>query len=241
MDLTDSLHALDNIFRDLFAPNEIISHDNLNPHAFSEAWHGARHFRDQSLLLLARYASSSVFYNELSLEETVSRLVDFTFRFFPKRQIAFTFDLASSLINTEKFKQCVIEYVNNSPYSTTENVYAATSGLTSAYFFAPNKLVNICANGETIYSPLVGFQPGTDKNRGTCDLNDEDPRINTDLAPFETLTDSTEFNWLNDPIDQGSSRSPLCHKSNIREISSLNEAFDVVSKKLSDLTDIENK
>lgn len=140
--LRDSLAALDHLFAALMHPDSGL--ERMPAQAFADAWQGARHFRDQTLLLLARYACRALRADELPL--VCRRLVDFAFEFLPLRQIAFTFDLVGTLADAhtlQAMQDLLPDYARQSRYTTQNRVDALASGLSGTYFFEPEKLVNL--------------------------------------------------------------------------------------------------
>ena len=142
--MTESLAKIDEIFKSISSKDCKVA--EINAQEFADAWQGCRNFKDQSLLLLARYAAESTKGSEefrLSYEDVAIRIVAFTFKFLPLRQIAFTFDLLKTLIASTDFERQVLRAAEKSEYSNEALMAAVTSGISGMYFFHPEKLVNL--------------------------------------------------------------------------------------------------
>lgn len=149
MELRESLVSLNEIYLSLMEPGGGMH--AVDAQDFADAWSEAKQFRDHSLLLLAKHTYSAVkvaqqetFENELSeghLLDVSKRLVDFTFKFFTMRQIAFTFDLAASLVDSEEFEHEVNSYAATSPFANQSAMLALRMGLDGSALFDPERLI----------------------------------------------------------------------------------------------------
>ena len=159
MDLRVSLASLDGVYDRLMAPNGGLDH--IEPQVFAEAWEGARHFRDQTLLLLARYTFTAVGSNALPVDVAARRLVDFTFKYLPRRQVAFALDLAATLLDSEVFEDAVKAYAPISLFANEYNLRAVSVGLNGLYFYEPESLVNLEKSGSSEYAPAPPAPPAS--------------------------------------------------------------------------------
>lgn len=138
-DVTASLRTLDGIFERLMASDEDYE---IDAQLFADAWLGAKQFRDQTLLPLARYVFFAIQLGDISKEKISRRLIDFTFRFLTPRQIAFSFDLVSTLVDSSEFEAIIKRVAPSSPYYTARLNVSLESGLEGTYFFDPAEITS---------------------------------------------------------------------------------------------------
>lgn len=150
LDLTSSVKRLNAIYASIMNADGDLSH--IDAKDFAIAWEGAKQFRDHSLLALAKHAYTALLnsrektYDDIvkdrkSYEDVSKKLVNFTFRFLPTRQIALTFDLAATLIDSNVFESVAIECGLSSPYFSERSFMAMKLGMTGTSLFSPEMLV----------------------------------------------------------------------------------------------------
>lgn len=186
MHLREALMSLDQIYSQLFSPKWAGKSD---ADQFAQSWYGARQFRDQSLLLLARYASNALISKSLDIDSVAMRLSDFTMKFLTNRQIAFTYDLTMSLINHDhqlktEFHNATIAYISMAHANAAEKIESVTSGISGYYFFDPRKL-------STLHRPETTDHPGV-----VGDLENSPSLQSDDLLPFEDPLKRPGMQWL---------------------------------------------
>lgn len=165
MDLQDSLTKLNSIYTAVV--NNTENEFDIDSFEFASAWEGSRLFRDHSLLNFAKYAFTKISNNkemagragstvidDKKIYYQVSRnLVQFTFRFFSAKQIALTFDLAASLIDSPTFESISIEIALSSDLYSERSFDALKLGISGLSLFNVEKL-SLPKAGTILQNPI---------------------------------------------------------------------------------------
>lgn len=140
--LRNSMQALDDIFRILMSPHGGL--DAISSSDFASAWEGARQFRDQILIQLARHCYGAVCEGKdaFTCQDAAQRLIDFCFKFLAPRHVAFVVDLTATLVDNEQFAGAIETYAPRSLLRTPKLIQAAISGLDQSYLIDPTQLVS---------------------------------------------------------------------------------------------------